>query len=208
MQTYDDARREAESSLMNARNVFHVAGAAYALLTDSEHGGLIADHQFWVSEKGFRATRRDAAPPNGEGIYKRITYNRQVAQASADALIALITGKMICDSYEATKRYAIAISEWDALKVQPWFNFAMHIRHAHSHNGCWDFRSSGRRLPVTWKNLTISNDMEGKEVAGFLSVLDALDLCAQMILYVLGRVDVAQQRIHSSATSSNVHPLS
>ncbi|KAF1692772.1 hypothetical protein CSC62_14150 [Pseudoxanthomonas jiangsuensis] len=202
MQTPEEARAAADAALMNARNVFHVAAAAYALLTDEEHGGLIANYQFWISEKGFKATRRGEERPHGDGSYRRISYERQVAQASADAMIELVTGKMICDSYEATKRYAIAVGEWEQLRDQPWFNFAWHIRNAHSHNGRWDFRSNSRGLPVTWKRFTISIDLEGQEVAGFLPVYEALNLCAQMILYVQGYVDFAQQPAQSGGTSS------
>jgi hypothetical protein len=52
----------------------------------------------------------------------------------------------------------------NGLKRTDWYWFARMIRNAISHNFCFDFRYDKSRLPVTWRGITLTEDLQGKPI--------------------------------------------
>lgn len=188
----------ARSALELARQRFFVAGAAFALLTDTASQDVIVGYSFYLSEAGFQMLRKGMERPNGNS--RTITFGRRAAEDEARSLLELAFQKLISDSVEAVKAFASHKGEWPALQNEQWFRFAIHLRNAFSHNGHWDLRNP-RVLPVKWKRYVIESGMHGQSARDFITLYDGTELQAQMILYVTGVVDVRQQHVPRSPST-------
>lgn len=189
----DPHRNQAMERLPTARDAFHYSAAGYALLTAPETGPDIARHRIHITESGFTITQGDAPPGPTRNGY-RITFSAAVHAGLARSTMDAAYARMFSESVAATADYAAAKNEFNNLRDQDWFAFAMHLRNAFSHNNAWNFGSKSK-LPVRWRSFTIDAAMAGLPLNDFLPWYHGLQLCAQMILYVEGIVDYRQQHV-------------
>jgi len=183
---------QARSALELARQRFFIAGAAYALLTDKASQDVIVGYSFYLSEAGFQLIPVGIERPTETS--RTITFGRRAAMDEALSLLELAFQKLISDSVEAVKSFAMSKGEWPDLKNEQWFIFAQHLRNAFSHNGRWKFRDRDVK-PVRWKRYVIEPGMHGQPARDFITYFDGTALQAQMILYVTGIVDYRQQHL-------------
>ena len=64
------------------------------------------------------------------------------------------------------------------------YKFLRHIRNAYSHGDTWNFidhRKNRKHISsMTWRSLTIQDDLHGKSCEDFLSYVEGLQLCAEL----------------------------
>lgn len=69
------------------------------------------------------------------------------------------------DMYEIVKEYCQTTNQMKLFKNQPWYTFSRLIRNAMAHNQSFVFTEYDKKLlPVTWNDVTITKEMEGKYV--------------------------------------------
>lgn len=182
--------------LSSAQAAFDFSLGAYALLTSDEYGDLVTQYRVRLWDDGeLEVYRTGQERPQGPG-YSRVTvFNRRMPREVALEVVHAAYSQMIVECYDATKAFAKAKGrhEWDVLKRQPWFAFAGHLRNAFAHDGLFVFNDSSI-FPATFRRFLIEPKVQGQPVKGFLRWLHGQQLCAQMTLYVEGRVDAAQER--------------
>ena len=100
-----------------------------------------------------------------------ITFNQvaELLQKNRDHRIALdeflkmLMRTLIKESFEHIKDYCEDTNQYAALKTEPWYEFARLMRNFLSHNCRFEFNKYDReRLPVSWKNITITAEMDGQ----------------------------------------------
>jgi hypothetical protein len=100
-----------------------------------------------------------------------ITFNQvaELLENSKDHRIALdeflkmLMRTLIKESFEHIKDYCETTNQYSAFKAEPWYEFARLIRNFLSHNCRFEFNKYDRdRLPVSWKALTITAEMDGR----------------------------------------------
>lgn len=183
--------------LTSAQAAFDFSLGAYALLTSDEYGDVITQYRVRLWDDGeLEAYRTEQERPQGPG-YSRVTvFNRRISKDVALEVVHAAYSQMIVECYDATKAFAKGKGrhEWDVLKCEPWFAFAGHLRNAFAHDGLFVFKNRSI-FPATFGRFFIGPKHRGQPVKGFLPWLYGQQLCAQMTLYVEGRVDTAQRRL-------------
>lgn len=191
----DPYRNRAMERLLTARDAFHYSAAGYALLTSPDTGPKISQYRIHITESGFSISPNDAQVEfRGNGY--QVSFGAAVKAGLARSTIDAAYARMISESVGATADYAAEKAEFENLRDQDWFAFAIQLRNAFSHNNSWNFdKRTKNRLPIQWRRFSIEAKMHGLPLNDFLPWYQGLQLCAQMILYVEGRVDYRQQRI-------------
>ncbi|MDW7772957.1 MAG: hypothetical protein SCH71_08710 [Desulfobulbaceae bacterium] len=171
---------ETIAHLKVARDGFWFSLGAYALLTKEPVKSELRKYDIRVYENG------DIVVSEGDvnerpGTNYTIGFNGGLSGSAARGVVDNSFKQMIIDSNHAIHAYAksnkIDVSESSAIQ------FIRHYRNAIAHNGRWDLRSP-KGLPLTWRNRTLTIDMNDQSIDGFLTWFEGLQLCAQLNIFV------------------------
>ena len=173
-------RTTATQRLSSAGDAFWFSLGAYALLTEEPSRSQLASFNIQISDLNT-ITVSQGVVPSSRGTTYRIGFNAGLDHSSARQVVEHSFRQMLLQSFEITKEYAKAGGL--SLSTAPWYKFARHYRNAVAHNGKWDIRNAGG-LPFTWRNKTVSADLNGAPIDGYLNWFEGMQLCAQMINFV------------------------
>jgi len=174
--TIDDTIAE----LKIARDGFLFSLGAYALLTKEPASSELSRYGIKVCEDGNIVVSENEQSHH-RGTSYTICFNDGLSESAAKSVVDASFKKMIIDSNHVIQKHKkennINISEPTA------FRFIRHYRNAIAHNGRWSLHSA-KDLPITWRNRTLTFDMNNQSIDGFLTWFEGLQLCAQLILYL------------------------
>ena len=174
-------RETASQKLINFRDAFWFSLGAYALLTQEPSRSQLSLFTIQVSELDTIAVGTGSLPLPSRGTSYTIGFNSALDTASARRVVEHTFRQMILQSFEVTKAYAS--SSDPGVITEPWFQFARQYRNAVAHSGRWDIRSRNG-LPLVWRRKTVSFELHGSSIDGYLTWYEGLQLCAQMINFV------------------------
>ena len=71
----------------------------------------------------------------------------------------------VTEFLEKTKEYCNQTGQWMKMQEQPWFHYSRLVRNCFAHNDRFKFTSKDKKiLPVTFKDATITLEMDGQEI--------------------------------------------
>lgn len=166
--------------LKAARDGFWFSLGAYALLTKEPARSELSRYDIKVYEDGDIVVSEDNVNER-RGTNYTIGFNSALSDGAARDVVNNSFKQMIIDSNHAIRAYAefnsVNVTESSAIR------FIRHYRNAIAHNGLWDLRSP-KGLPITWRNKTLTIDMNNQPIDGFLTWFEGLQLCAQLNVFV------------------------
>lgn len=95
---------------------------------------------------------------------------------------------MLKEPFEIIKAYCKEIDQTELFELQTWYHFVRIIRNAMSHDFRFNFSSYDKtdRLPLTWKEKTLTASMDGDEMTiHFLTPVDVWYLVEEMKGFVI-----------------------
>ena len=120
------------------------------------------------------------------GYIKYIYENDDVLKLATNQLRKSVLRSCLKETYEVLKIECSAEDRMVALKRAPWYQFLRMVRNSLSHDFNLNFRRHDKTLlPVSWSGLTITEEMDGKELPmlAFLTRVKALELIDEVIEY-------------------------
>ncbi|WP_143507352.1 hypothetical protein [Pseudomonas sediminis] len=175
---------ETITQLKAARDGFWFSLGAYALLTKEPAKSELSRYNINIYEDGEIVVSEDKLNER-RGTNYTIGFNGALSNSAARGVVDNSFKQMIIDSNHAIRAYAkfnkIDISESSSIQ------FIRHYRNAIAHNGLWDLRSP-KGLPLTWRNRTLTIEMNNQPIEGFLTWFEGLQLCAQLNIFVTEQV--------------------
>ncbi len=100
-----------------------------------------------------------------------LLQDRNVSKIAFSELYDTVHRAALKELFEITKHYCESTAQTNLLTAQPWYQFWRVLRNCFSHNFRFRFDEYDRKkLPVSWKTITIDQTMEGKQLThGVLS---------------------------------------
>jgi len=171
---------DAICQLKSARDGFWFSLGAYSLLRKEPASSQLSRYDIKLYEDGDIVVSEGSLSER-RGTNYTIGFNSSLNESAARSVVENSFRQMIIDSNQVFRAYAKA-SGFDVSKI-PVAQFIRHYRNAVAHNGHWDLRSSND-LPLTWRNRTITIDMNNQPIDGFLTWFEGLQLCAQLNILI------------------------
>ncbi len=166
--------------LKSARDSFWFSLGAYSLLRKEPASSQLSRYEITLYEdddiivsEGNVSSRR--------GTNYTISFNSSLNESAARSVVENSFKQMIIDSNDIIHAYA-KVSNIDVSKL-PAVQFIRHYRNAIAHNCHWSLRSSNS-LPLTWRNRTLTIEMNDQPIDGFLTWFEGLQLCAQLNIII------------------------
>ena len=123
-----------------------------------------------------------STPPDAFRPSLSLLQSREKLVHVADQMYLAIVRTALTDGLELTRDYCRRTEQVPILKAQPWFQVFRLLRNALNHNLHFVFGSEDRAvLPVSWRDITISVDLDGKELTqDILDPATAIDWLAEL----------------------------
>lgn len=172
--------KEAITQFKIARDGFWFSLGAYALLTKEPVKSELIRYDIKIYEDGDLAVSEDDVNQR-RGTNYTIGFNSGLSDNAARSVVDNSFKQMIIDSNHVVRAYAKA-NNLDVSEL-PAIQFIRHYRNAIGHNGRWRI-DSPKGFPLTWRNRTITFDMNGQSIDGFLTWFEGLQLCAGLNILV------------------------
>jgi hypothetical protein len=167
--------------LESIRGTFSLGLFSWALAKDRDTQDLILSHEVSVLCDRISAVKsgQDKKIPAGAKVYDVTICGpnmepdfEHLTQELSKMLLRNFTG----DCFEAVKDYCEVSGQLEAMKRQPWYQFARLVRNCLTHTQCWKFSPYDLSLlPVTWNDKTFDASLQGKESEG--TVYNWFDAC-------------------------------
>lgn len=171
---------EALALLKKARDSFWFSLGAYALLTKEPAMSEISKYDISIYEGGeINVSEIGSEEPFRTGY--TIGFNAGLGDLAARYVVDNSFRQMIIDSNHAVRAY-VKLNSADVVDL-PEVKFIRHYRNAIAHNGQWNF-DSAKDLPLTWRNRTLTMDMNHQSIEGYLNWFEGLQLCSQLNIFI------------------------
>ena len=120
-----------------------------------------------VGEDGLHCVPKNRQVPSEAGEYYQVGFAGSPdfnLDRAALEFSKMLLRNFTLDCFEAVKNYCDETGQLDLLRSQPWYQFTRLMRNSLTHPQTWHFRDGDRKkLPVTWRDKTIDENMEGRE---------------------------------------------
>ncbi len=126
-------------------------------------------------------------PEASFGYIKYVFQNDELLKHATNELRKSVLRNCLKEMFEVLKSEFNSDQESKILRKASWYQFLRMIRNGLSHDFYLKFRKHDKaKLPVTWSDLTITIDMDGKllPMEGFLTRTKVQELFDEVIEYV------------------------
>lgn len=163
--------------LQTIKNNYALTQAGIMFLADPEAGKKFEEYYSAIAEH----------PEAQFGYIKYIFKDYSLLKHATNELRKSVLRNCLKEIFETLMSELVSGNQKEILIKAPWYQFLRIVRNSLSHDFHLQFRKSDKKeLPVTWSDLTISIDMDGKylPMAGFLSRAKAQQLIDEIIDYI------------------------
>jgi hypothetical protein len=171
---------DAIAKLKAARDGFWFSLGAYALLTNEPAKSELSRYDIKVYEDG-NVMVSEGDTDRRRGTNYTIGFNGALSESAARGVVDNSFRQMIIDSNHVIQAY-VKSKNLDVSQM-PAVQFIRHYRNAIAHNGRWNILSP-KGLPLTWRNRTLTIDINEQPIYGFLTWFEGLQLCAQLNIFI------------------------
>jgi hypothetical protein len=150
------------NQLTHTKNNYIMGLAAFSLFNSRQAEPLLKSH---LAAFGEYVVKFDQVA--------ELLQNEKDRPIALNEFLKMLMRSLIKESFEQIKDYCENTEQYAAFKAEPWYEFARLIRNFLSHNCIFEFNKYDReRLPITWKKLTLTEDLHGKslDIASFSHV--------------------------------------
>lgn len=178
-------KAEAERKVKYVKDAFLFSLGAYALATKEPTASQLMNKSVRISDnnKEIFVLSIDDIPPKSTISYE-VKFRGALDNHNAEMFVRQTFLYMIQETFEAIKRYSESNGKFELFKSAEWYSFARHLRHAIGHGGRWKMDPGVKDLPTTFRNKTITLDMNGTDIGDFVSWLYGQQLCAAMMVWL------------------------
>ena len=149
------------------RSNFSIGLYSFCLLQRLDKDEIPSTDRVIIGEDGLYCVPRNKNLPDSVGDYYEAGFKGSPdlnIDKAAMEFAKMLLRNFTLDSFESIKSYCRETDKLDQLYSQPWYQFTRMIRNSLTHTQTWHFRDYDReKLPVSWRDKTISIDMEGEE---------------------------------------------
>lgn len=183
------SKDECLEKLTYLRETFFFSLGAYGLATKQPSSELIANYKIELLADQIYVLGEGEESPDYWLKYT-IGFSDSLSSGSARRFVRQTFLMMLLESFEVTKKYALANGLLDSFKVQEWYPFSRHLRNAIGHNGIWSIGKNPPDLPTTFRNKTIDVSLDGQSLGDFIDWVFGLQLHATITNWVyLGPIE-------------------
>ncbi|MGK0513108.1 hypothetical protein [Rheinheimera aquimaris] len=176
---------EAERKVKYVKDAFLFSLGAYALATREPIASELMNKKVRISDNNqdIFVLSEGEMPPKST-ISFEVKFRGALNNHNAETFVRQTFLYMIQETFEVIKRYAELGGKSEIFKSAEWYPFARHLRNAIGHGGRWKIDPGVKDLPTTFRNKTITLDMNGAEIGDFVSWLHGQQLCAAMEIWL------------------------
>lgn len=176
-------KAQCQEKLNYVRDTFYFSLGGYGLATNDLTKDSLCDYCIKVDDSNVYVFKKEEVPPKGEPLSQQISFSQSLETGHALQFVRQTFLYMIQDTFESAKSYANQSGKFQDFKAQPWYSFARHLRNAIGHNGTWNIQDTSD-LPTTFRNKTITSEMNGQALGDFVGWFYGLQLCSNIITWV------------------------